>query len=188
MIVMALDLEMNKKEVINLQTGKTETTCKIIEVGVTVGETTTGEVLETLSVIVNPHEELAPFIIELTSIQQEDVDNGVSLLEAYEQVKALHKKYNCFCNPVVWGQGDPELLKTQLGSVVPGWIFGRRHIDTKTLYVSYRIANGSPIQGGLAKAMTKFGLAFKGKKHRAVDDSLNTFVFYCHLIKLLKIN
>jgi len=52
---------------------------KIIQIGAVVGNIVTGEILEKLSIIVNPKEQLTEFIINLTGITQEDVNNGVTL-------------------------------------------------------------------------------------------------------------
>lgn len=176
-IFTALDLELNQPS------------RAIISIGAVVGNITTGEILEKFHVFVNPHETLDPFIIELTKIQQADVDGGYSLEDAYLLLKAVHEKHNSFINPVTWGGGDSQELRDQLEKKNPnfeGWCFGRRWIDTKTLFVSHRLAGQKPIQGGLAKSMTKVGLAFKGQKHNAMDDALNTFVMYRTMLQLFK--
>ena len=169
----SLDLEMNQPS------------GKIISVGAVVGNITTGEILESLHVFVNPNETLAPCIIKLTGINQEDVDGASTLLEAYEQLKAMHLKHEAFINPITWGGGDSETLKEQL-PLGTEWIFGRRWIDAKTLFISWRIANGQPNQSGLSRSMVKLGLAFEGRKHNAKDDAKNTWIIYCKLLQLLK--
>ena len=169
----SLDLEMNQPS------------GKIISVGAVVGNILSGEILGSLHVFVNPQETLAPFIVTLTGIKQEDVDGAGTLLEAYEQLRAMHLIFEAFMNPITWGGGDSETLKAQLPSDVE-WCFGRRWIDAKTFYISYRLANGLPIQSGLSKSMSKLGLAFEGKKHNAKDDALNTFRIYCEMLKLLQ--
>ena len=161
----------------------------IIQIGAVVGNIKTGEILETLCVNVNPYEQLTPFIIDLTGITQEDVDNGVSLEEAFEKLRELHLKYKSFVNPIVWGGGDSSELIQQVKAKNPEKslnIFGRRWIDVKTLFVSWRFANGQPIQGGLAKSMTKVGLKFDGRKHNAMSDALNTFHMYRAMLDMLK--
>jgi len=176
-IFTSLDLEM------------AQPSCKIIQIGACVGNIRTGEILEKLSVFVNPNEELTPFIINLTGIRQEDVDNGYTLEEAYGILKEMHVRHKSFVNPATWGGGDNQELFKQLKTENPnfeGWCFGRRWIDAKTLFVSWRFANGRPIQGGLAKSMLKVGLKFEGRKHNATDDSVNTFHMYRRLLELLK--
>jgi inhibitor of KinA sporulation pathway (predicted exonuclease) len=176
-IFTALDLEMN-------QPSK-----KIIQIGACVGNIKTGQIFKKLSIFVNPNEHINPFITELTKITQEDVDNGYTLEEAYRKLQKMHENYGAFVNCATWGGGDSQELLQQLQQENPhfeGWCFGRRWIDTKTLFVSWRFSQGQPIQGGLAKSMTKVGLRFEGQKHNAMDDAVNTFKMYCKMLSLFK--
>lgn len=178
-IFTSLDLELNQNP----------EGAKIIQIGAVVGNIYTGEILERLSVFINPHEELLPFIIQLTKITQEDVDNGVTLEEAYGLLRDMHKRHSSFCNPITWGGGDSAELLAQLKKENPSfrdWCFGRRWIDTKTLYVTWRIANNKPPVGGLSKAMRNLGLQFKGHAHDATWDAENTFYTYVKLVKMMK--
>jgi len=162
---------------------------KIIQIGACTGNVITGEIFEKLSIFINPHEQLSKEIIDLTHITQEDVDNGVTLEEGYRKLQEMHKKHKAFVNVITWGGGDSIELLTQLQKENPnfeGWEFGRRWIDTKTLFVCWRIANSQQIQGGLAKSMLKLGLKFEGKKHNGLDDAVNTFLLYSKLLCLLK--
>lgn len=177
-IFTSLDLEMN-------QPSK-----KIIQIGAVIGNISTGQVLDRISVFVNPSEHLNPAITQLTKITQQDVDNGLTLEEAYRKLQRMHENYESFINAITWGGGDSQELVSQLMSENPffeGWCFGRRWIDAKTLYVSWRLANGQPIQGGLAKSMTKVGLNFKGQKHNALHDAENTFFMYLKMLEKLRI-
>lgn len=162
---------------------------KIIQIGACVGDIETGEILDRLSVFVNPNETLSAFIINLTKIKQEDVDSGVSLLEAYNRLKEMHLKHGSFTNSVCWGGGDAQDLRNQLILENPSfndWCFGRRWIDVKTIYIACRLANDKPITGGLSKAMSKFKLQFQGQAHNAMWDSVNTFYIYTTLLKQFK--
>ena len=99
-----------------------------------------------------------------------------------------------FINPITWGGGDSIELKEQLMQYCPefrndviDWPFGRRWIDTKTLYVAYRIANGQQPTGGLAKAMTHLKLKFIGRKHDAKDDAYNTLIMFRKMLQFFNI-
>lgn len=175
-IFTALDLELNQPS------------GRIIQIGAVVGNINTGEVLDKISIFVNPQEQLSEFIIGLTKIKQPMVDAGLSLPEAYLQLQAFHKKNGSFYNPITWGGGDTIELKAELQQSPnpPEWCFGRRWIDAKTLYVSWRLSNGKPPVGGLAKAMRNLGLQFKGCAHRADDDAENTFRIYAALLEFFK--
>lgn len=175
-IFTSLDLEMNQPS------------RKIIQIGACICNIRTGAVLEKISIFVNPNEHINPAITALTKITQRDVDGGLSLEEAYRKLQRMHENYGSFVNCITWGGGDSIELLTQLQQENPdfqGWCFGRRWIDAKTIYISWRIANGKQAAGGLAKSMTKVGLAFQGQKHNAMDDAVNTFVFYKKLLEML---
>ena len=175
---MALDLEMNQPS------------RSIIQIGVAVGDISTGNIKESKSLIINPHEAINPYIEDLTGINQEMVDAGMSLQDAYVQIRDMHAASGSFINPLTWGGGDAEELRQQLKNSEfyseDSWCFGRRWIDVKTLFVSWRLASGDPIQGGLAKSMTKVGLAFQGRKHDAEHDAINTFYMFNKMLKIIK--
>ena len=179
-VMTAIDLEMNQPS------------GSIIQIGAVIGDIKTGEILKRMSVFVNNYENVSPYIQKLTGIRQSDVDSGLDLVDAYNEIAKAHKNLDSFINPITWGGGDSILLLDQLNSMggsnfnPEGWVFGRRWIDAKTLYFSLRLANGESTQGGLARAMTKVGLRFNGRKHNAMYDAENTFRIYSHLISKLK--
>ncbi len=172
MNILSLDLELNQDP----------KGSKIIEIGACCGNTETGEILEKYSSFVNPNESLQEFIIKLTSITQEQVDSAGTILEAYQGMVTMASKYDCLRMPIVWGMGDGYALRKELPATCQ-WNFGRRELDVKAVFQAYQMAKGEKIQAGLAKAMTKLGIQFSGKKHRAVDDAINTFIIYCRLLK-----
>lgn len=183
---------------IDLELNQLNNKPKIIEIGVCVLNINTGEILHKKSIYVNPKEKLTPFITELTGIKQETVDNGISVIEAYNELTEIHKKYKSFINPVTWGNGDLDAIRKEVFTpwnrllnkfwwiYIADWSFGRRIIDVKTLYIAYRLSRGEQLSGGLAKAMTKFGLKFSGRKHNGADDAANTGTMLIALLKLWK--
>lgn len=175
MKILSFDLELNQDP----------RGAKIIEVGACVGDTKTGEVLESYSAFVNPHEQLMDIIVQLTSITQADVDSAGNLEEAYQGMLGMAKRHDCATMPLVWGMGDGAALRKELPDHVT-WEFGRRELDVKALFQAYQIFKEDKLQAGLSKAMTKFNLGFKGKKHRAIDDAINTFILFHTLIKHFK--
>lgn len=174
MNILSLDLEFN-------QPSNT-----IIQVGAVVGNIETGDILESLCIETSCGEQINPEIVKLTGVTQEQVDNGASLTEAYRALKTLHTKYDCFRNCLTWGGNDSLMLRNQLGLDDDRFLFGRRHIDAKTLFVSRCFARGERHQSGLARSMRRMGLNFEGRKHNAKDDALNTFRIYIELLKEFK--
>lgn len=170
MILMALDLEMNQPS------------NKIIQVGWAVGDLTDGAILSSGSLYVNPNEELNPVITELTGITQDNVDAGNTLEDVYSILYCEHVHWGCFINPLTWGSGDAELLREQLGDM-KRWIFGRRWIDVKTVWIAHQMARGANFKGGLKRTMNKIkGLGFAGQAHDAEVDAYNTFRMYRYLL------
>ena len=181
----ALDLEFNQPSQ------------KIIQIGAVVGDID-GNILEKLDILIDPNEVINPYIVDLCGITDEDIEqHGVSLEEGYDKVQQLHAKYQCIRNPIVWGGGDSASLRNELEkqghsfsngygdtSNSPPFCFGFRWIDVKTLYQVHRIRNKLPLQGGLAKSMTKMGMKFEGTKHNATDDALNTFRMFLKLLEI----
>lgn len=169
---MAFDLELN-------QPSNT-----IIQVGVCVGNLKSGEILYKYSENIYCDEPISEFITKLTKITQEDVQNGKGLFETYINICEAHRKYGCFRNPITWGGGDCTLLKEQLPSLIDeeGFLFGRRWIDAKTVFISKCFAEGASPKSGLAKSLTRLNLHFEGTKHTAVDDAVNTFRIYRELL------
>jgi inhibitor of KinA sporulation pathway (predicted exonuclease) len=164
---------------------------KIIQIGAVVGRLSTGEILDKLSIFVNPNEQLSEYISKLTHITQADVDGGIQLPEAFARLEEFHKKHESFINPITWGQGDVKALLEQMVEYNVEFnksLFGRRIIDVKNTYVDRRLANKEFPTGGLKKAMNRFGLKFKGIAHSADDDAENTFILYTNMIQLLKGN
>lgn len=172
MKILSFDLELNQDP----------SGAKIIEVGACIGDTDTLEVLESYSAFVDPKQPLVEYIIKLTSITQSQVEAGGTLTEAYRGMEALAQQYDCLRMPLVWGIGDGQALRRELPVEVE-WSFGRRELDVKAVFQAHEMARGEKVQAGLAKALTRLGLSFKGRKHRAVDDAINTFLIYGELLK-----
>lgn len=172
MKILSFDLELNQDP----------SGAKIIEIGACIGNVLTGEILESYSAFVNPQQTLMENIIQLTSITQQQVDAAGTLKEAYLGMEIMASKYDCLSMPLVWGFGDGHALRSEL-PFGTAWSFGRRELDVKAVFQAYQMAKGEKLQAGLAKALTRLGLAFKGRKHRAIDDAINTFLIYVELLK-----
>jgi inhibitor of KinA sporulation pathway (predicted exonuclease) len=167
-LIVSLDLELNQPS------------GRIVQIGALVGNVRTGEVVSHFDAKVNPGEPFSSTIAELTGISALELQSAPSLAVAGEAVATWLTAWDSvrILNPLTWGGGDTVILREQLGLSEERWMFGRRWIDVKTLYVAWRMAHNKEISGGLAKAMTKLGLAFQGRKHNAIDDALNTFRMY----------
>lgn len=175
---MSLDLEMN-------QAG----TPKIIQIGAVIGDPKTGVIIDRICLFVNPSEQITQMITDLTGITQEQVDEAPDLLTQFRALREWQSQHYCFCNPIVWGGGDSAFLKAELEKYytheeIGSWPFGRRWIDTKTLYQSWKLSQGhSSMQGGLKAALRVFKIPSTGRHHDALVDAENTFNLFSFMLR-----
>lgn len=173
MNIMALDLEMNQPS------------RKIIEVGAAVYNGRTGLFVEKLSMFINPGEKIEPFITDLTGITDQDVSNGFTIIQGYEELRRLHKKHKCFMNPLVWGSGtrnDSQAIFEETKLAGENFM-GFRVLDVKTIFQSVQIHHGQQHGMGLKEACERLKIGFEGSNHRAVVDAMNTFRIWFHMVK-----
>lgn len=170
--VISIDLELNQPS------------GKIIQIGYVIGVVKDGRILTSQSLIINPNEPLGRLndrdmtITELTGITQQQVDNGMSLQEAYDILFEDVVRLNPSRTPVQWGTGDSRAIRTQLGLSYNDFIFRGREFDVKTLFQTYQLFNNESVAAGLASAMQTVGLEFNGRQHDALADAYNTFLMF----------
>jgi inhibitor of KinA sporulation pathway (predicted exonuclease) len=172
----ALDLELNNKN--------DGTIPKIIQVGIAIGSPVRPEDIQTYVWYINPEEPITPFISQLTGITDEIIqEKAVSHETVAEELGDLLKQNECFANPITWGQGDAEELKTEFRERnIDFPFFGRRIFDVKTIYVFQQMVRGKSVSGGLRSAMGTYGLKFDGTPHRADEDAKNTLRLFFYLL------
>ena len=76
-----------------------------------------------------------------------------------------------------------ETLRQHLGLEHDRWLFGRRWLDVKTVYIAWCHARGKEGFGGLSSSMKKLKLKFEGRAHNAAIDAWNTFRMYRALLQ-----
>jgi inhibitor of KinA sporulation pathway (predicted exonuclease) len=177
-LAFSLDLEMNQPS------------GKIIQIGVVVGNVVTGEVVDRFSRFVNPEEPLSDFIIGLTGITQQDVDQAPLLSAVYSELASWAGQYKKkrHLNPITWGGGDSDYLRRELKVELdsPDWILGRRWLDAKTVFSAWSMSRGKTPRAGLSAAMKILGMNFAGRAHDAGVDAENTFAIWCELMRRFK--
>lgn len=172
----SLDLELNNKN--------DGTTPKIIEVGIAFGSPIRPEEITRYNWYLDPQEPISPFITQLTGITDEIIkEKAVSHETVAEELGSLIQLWNCFPNPVTWGQGDADELKAEFRERnIKFPFFGRRIFDVKTICVFNQMVQGKSPGGGLRKSMNSYGLNFEGESHRAAVDATNTLRFFFYLL------
>lgn len=185
MNVMVLDAEYNQPS------------RKTIQIGAAIFNARNAACIERLMIYVNPGEPINPMITDLTGVRDQDVENGMSIVDAYEELKRFHAKHKCFRNPLVWGSGvrnDSQHIYNEylqgkgLGEdnslTTEENFMGFRVLDVKTIYQSVQIFENSKHGGGLKESMKRFGIEFEGDDHDALNDAINTFRFWYHLVRI----
>jgi inhibitor of KinA sporulation pathway (predicted exonuclease) len=172
----SLDLELNNKNDGSVP--------KIIEVGISVGKPEEPENIQSFNWYINPQEPIAEFITQLTGITDELIqEKSVSHETAAKEIGDILRSYDCFVNPIVWGQGDASELKAEFKERnIHFPFFGNRIFDVKTLYVFRQMVKGNSPKSGLRRAMRNCGLEFIGTPHRAICDAENTLRFFFYYI------
>ena len=153
-----LDLEMNQPSQ------------KIIQIGAVSAHinSRTMTAQSSFNEFINPQESLSPFIIELTGIQQEQVDQAQELPDVFGRFLDWIAKEGCHIT-VAWG-GDWNWLYQQAKQS-----FTARTIDLKAMYLLLHSTDVSSKQAkGLRGAMNRYGLIFRGDQHDALIDAMNT--------------
>lgn len=175
----ALDLEMNQAE-------NSAHTGKIIQVGLAVGNLEQDiKEYELFDWYVDPNEKIYPRITELTGITNQDIqEKSTHIEEIYNKIYEKIYHYNCYPNPVVWGDGDTSLLKqTFLEHLGYCKMFGHRDIDVKTLHTFFQLSKYKPTSSSLKSALSNIKIKFEGEPHRAHHDAANTLFLFSELVK-----
>ncbi len=142
---------------------------EIIEIGICPIETKSGKVLEPKSIIVKPtYSTVSEFCTSLTTLTQEDVDNGISFSDAcstlvneYETKRYVWSSYGYF---------DRNQFEIQCERENVEYPFSYSHINVKILFA---LVNSLKRQVGMIEALKILNIPLKGRHHRGGDDAYN---------------
>jgi inhibitor of KinA sporulation pathway (predicted exonuclease) len=142
---------------------------EIIEVGVALLDIHTGEISDNEGIIVKPQfSEVSPFCTSLTTLTQEQVNQGISLAEA---CAILKNKYQSQAR--VWasfGAYDLNQFQRECKQKGIAYPFGTEHLNVKTLTsVCLKLNHAT----GMAGALNILDIPLEGTHHRGVDDANN---------------
>lgn len=142
---------------------------EIIEIGVCALDIAAGKRSKKLSLLVRPDRStVSPFCTRLTTLTQEQVDQGVTFAEA---VETLRREYQ----PAerTWASyGDYDRIQLQRQCEQRGvpYPFDRTHLNIKNLLA---ISLNLPYEVGLDRAVDLLHLPLEGTHHRGDDDAWN---------------
>jgi inhibitor of KinA sporulation pathway (predicted exonuclease) len=143
---------------------------EIIEIGLAVLDTETGEITKNKGILIKPQRSsVSPFCTELTTITQDLLDqNGISFEDAINQ---LIDEYNPdLYTWASYGQYDLNMLKKQSKSFGIPYPMGEEHINVKTWFAE---KFGLLKPTGMNGALHLLDIPLEGTHHRGIDDAKN---------------
>jgi inhibitor of KinA sporulation pathway (predicted exonuclease) len=152
---------------------------EMIEIGAVMLNSTTWEIDSEFQQFIQPvrHPQLTAFCTQLTSIQQQDVEQAPQFIEAISRFKEwlnLFPNYT-FCS---WGNYDKnQFIQDCKYHNIP-YPFNSEHINIKEKFSEYL---GVSKRFGMAEALEHLGLELKGTHHRGIDDARNIAAIYRHI-------
>lgn len=127
------------------------------------------------------HPYLSPFCVQLTGIDQSEVDNAPTFDVAFARWERWMDECDMdqalYCS---WGMGDVELIENDCDYHGLIWDWRDEHFDVKRAYNEKKSHLGKPY--GLKKALKKEGIELEGRHHRALDDAFNLSKLFCKYI------
>lgn len=142
---------------------------EIIEIGICPIDTKSGKVFEPKSIIVKPtYSTVSEFCTSLTTLTQEDVDNGISFTDA---CSILVNEYDT--KRYVWasyGYYDRNQFEDQCERENVQYPFSYAYINIKILFA---LVNSLKRQVGMTDALKILKIPLKGTHHRGGDDAQN---------------
>jgi inhibitor of KinA sporulation pathway (predicted exonuclease) len=142
---------------------------EIIEIGICRLNLSNGERSGKRSILVKPERStVSPFCTELTSLTQEQVDQGIPFADACALVEKEYK-----ARQRVWasyGDYDRKQFEQQCAGWGVPYPFGPTHLNIKTLFT---LLQHRYHDVGMAQALAMMGLPLEGRHHRGDDDAWN---------------
>lgn len=150
---------------------------EIIEIGICVLDASTGERLERESILVKPERSrVSEFCTELTTLTQEQVDEGISFSEACARLRErYHSAERVWAS---YGDYDRNQFRRQCASFYVDYPFGLEHINVKA-----RFAPHAGRRVGMSTALQILEIPLDGTHHRGGDDAWNIAAILAHLLR-----
>lgn len=153
---------------------------EIIEIGICVLDTETGNISQNRGLLVKPEvSAVSPFCTKLTTITQELLDReGMSFATACD---VLRTEYNAYQRTwASYGAYDLKMLDTQCRVRKMDFPVSRDHINVKEL-VTEKLELKKKV--GMAGALHLLNIPLEGTHHRGIDDANNIAKILYRLMK-----
>lgn len=150
---------------------------EIIEVGLCLLDTASGQPREKRSILVRPQRSrVSPFCTRLTTLTQADVDQGISFGEACTILEnQYHSKRRIWAS---YGNYDRQQFQRDCAASGVPYPFSDHHINVKALFAK---THGLRRRVGMARALKMLNLPLAGTHHRGHDDAWNI----AHILAIL---
>ena len=148
---------------------------EIIEIGAVLVDGGTLQPVDEFQSFIRPvrHPVLTPFCLQLTSITQGQVDAAPGFVEVIASLEDFMVRYMrggpppLFCS---WGNYDKGQFEQDARHHRAKLPFGRDHLNLKQAFSD---AMGTRKRFGMARALSRVGIALEGTHHRGIDDARN---------------
>ena len=143
-------------------------TSEIIEIGISLLDTHSGEICESRSILIKPkHSTVSPFCTELTTITQELLDKeGIGFTQACDILSAEYSQYTW----ASYGAYDINMMKSQCRERGIQYPLSENHINVKIFFAEKK---GLKKKIGMAGALHILDIPLEGTHHRGIDDAKN---------------
>jgi len=153
-------------------------TSEIIEIGVCILDTKTGEVSQNEGILVNPKKStISPFCTQLTTITQEMLDDeGLSFEETCAILTSEYSGHQYTW--ASYGAYDLKMLKSQCEDRNIDFPLSEDHLNVKELFAEKK---GLKKKVGMSGALYILEIPLEGTHHRGVDDARNIakILYWC---------
>lgn len=152
---------------------------EIIEIGIAVVNTKQLKIVSNDSILVRPQRsKVSKFCNKLTTLTQEQVDQGITFQEAMKKLRSDFDSGNRTF--VSWGDYDRKMFERNCKDYNVQYPFGPRHMNLKN---SFTILHGLDREPGMDTALEHLKLKLDGTHHRGVDDARNIANIMLHTLK-----
>jgi len=150
----------------------------IIEIGLCTLDVATGQRFDKASIVVRPERStISEYCTLLTTLTQEEVEQGISFREACSLLRATYNS-----KERLWASfGDYDRLMFERECLTHGvkYPFGKGHINVKSLFA---VVQNLDRELPLDEAMDRLGFPLEGHHHRGEDDAWNIARILGHIL------
>jgi inhibitor of KinA sporulation pathway (predicted exonuclease) len=176
-IVNIVDVESSTWET-NSEQPKNEFS-EIIEIGITEVDIQSLKLLRTKSILVKPQSsKISQFCTELTTLTQSQVDSGLTLFQACEELKLRFKSLSRMW--LSWGDYDRNQFTKNCRDYNIKYPFNKRHMNIRSMF---SILYGFEEEPNMEEALEYLELPLIGVPHRGDDDSKNIANIFISLLR-----